>query len=286
MQIRHDAAKISPCTGEISSQRSRWRSKIRVDICRRIIVGGYPEVLTRETGDRRSAWFRSYLSSLIQRDIRDLSNIDGLTDLPRLLGLIAARSSALMNMSELSRSTGIANSTLRRYLSLLEAIFVLQPLPAWSTNTGKRFVKSPKIHLVDTGLAAHLRGDTDPRSLSQSANLGSLLETFVVQELRKQLTWSKTPATPFTTGPLSDARSTWYWSWPVARYPESRSKLQRRWARRTSPAFDRWLRTPAGNSCAACCCTLVITSSRSATSWPPSPSTRSGPADNSGSKNH
>jgi predicted AAA+ superfamily ATPase len=169
----------------------------RVDICRRIIVGGYPEVLTRETGDRRSAWFRSYLSSLIQRDIRDLSNIDGLTDLPRLLGLIAARSSALMNMSELSRSTGIANSTLRRYLSLLEAIFVLQPLPAWSTNTGKRFVKSPKIHLVDTGLAAHLRGDTDPRSLSQSTNLGSLLETFVVQELRKQLTWSKTPATPF-----------------------------------------------------------------------------------------
>jgi predicted AAA+ superfamily ATPase len=134
---------------------------------------------------------------LIQRDIRDLSNIDGLTDLPRLLGLIAARSSALMNMSELSRSTGIANSTLRRYLSLLEAIFVLQPLPAWSTNTGKRFVKSPKIHLVDTGLAAQLRGDTDPRSLSQSSNIGSLLETFVVQELRKQLTWSKTPATLF-----------------------------------------------------------------------------------------
>jgi uncharacterized protein len=169
----------------------------RIDICKRIIAGGYPEALTREPGDRRSAWFRGYLSSLIQRDIRDLSSIDGLTDLPRLLGLIAARSSALMNMSELSRSTGIANTTLRRYLGLLEAIYILQPLPAWSTNTGKRFVKSPKIHLVDTGVAAHLRGDTDPQALAQSANIGGLLETFVVQEVRKQLTWSKMSAAAF-----------------------------------------------------------------------------------------
>jgi predicted AAA+ superfamily ATPase len=196
---------------EISGERSTfvdtilsgadWRirkSKVdRVDICRRIIAGGYPEVLARKSGERRSAWYRSYLSSLIQRDVRDLSTIDGLSDLPRLLGLIAARSSSLMNMSELSRSTGIANSTMRRYLGLLEAIYILQPLPPWSTNTGKRFVKSPKIHLVDTGLAAHLRGDTDPHSLAQSASIGALLETFVVQELRKQLAWSKQPATPF-----------------------------------------------------------------------------------------
>ncbi|MDP9082972.1 MAG: DUF4143 domain-containing protein, partial [Pseudomonadota bacterium] len=117
--------------------------------------------------------------------------------LPRLLGLLAARSSALMNMSELSRSTGIPNSTLRRYLGLLEAIYILQPLPAWSTNTGKRFVKSPKVHMVDPGLAAYLRGDTDPQSLAQSGSIGPLLESFVVQELRKQLTWSKAPATAF-----------------------------------------------------------------------------------------
>jgi predicted AAA+ superfamily ATPase len=100
-------------------------------------------------------------------------------------------------MSELSRSTGIPNTTLRRYLGLLEAIFILEPLPPWATNTGKRFVKSPKIHLVDTGLAAYLRGDTDPQLLAQSPAIGPLLETFVVQELRKQLTWSKTPATAY-----------------------------------------------------------------------------------------
>jgi predicted AAA+ superfamily ATPase len=169
----------------------------RVDICRRIIGGGFPEVVGRPAGERRSAWFKGYLSSLIQRDVRDLSSIEGLTDLPRLLGLLAARSSALMNMSELSRSVGIAHSTLRRYLSLLEAVFILQPLPAWSTNSGKRFVKSPKIHLIDSGLAAHLCGDTDPEPLSQSSKIGPLLETFVIQELRKQLGWSKQPATAF-----------------------------------------------------------------------------------------
>ena len=176
--------------------RSRKTSVDRVEVCQRIIAGGYPEALGRKSAERRSAWYRSYLSSLIQRDVRDLSGIDGLTDLPRLIGLIAARSSALMNMSELSRSTTIANTTLRRYLGILEAIFLLQPLAAWSTNTGKRYVKSPKIHLVDTGLAAYLRGDTDPEALAQSGNIGPLLESFVVQEVRKQLTWSKTPATP------------------------------------------------------------------------------------------
>ena len=194
------AGSRSEFIDQLFSNGEWWTRKTtidRVDICRRIIAGGYPEVLTRESAERRSAWYRSYLSSLIQRDVRDLSSIDGLTDLPRLLGLIAARSSALMNMAELSRSTGIAHSTLRRYLTLLEAIFILQPLPAWSTNAGKRFVKSPKIHLVDTGFAANLRGDTDPQSLAESADIGPLLESFVVQELRKQVTWNKKAATAF-----------------------------------------------------------------------------------------
>ena len=95
-----------------------------------------------------------------------------------------------MNMAELSRSTAITHTTLRRYLSLLEAIFLLQSLPAWSTNSGKRLVKSPKIHLVDTGLAAQLTGDTDPDALAQSAKIGPLLKSFVVQEVRKQIAWT------------------------------------------------------------------------------------------------
>lgn len=169
----------------------------RVAMCERIVAGGFPEAVARPPGERRDAWFRSYIDSLLQRDVRDLAHIERLTDMPRLLGLLAARSGALMNASELSRAVGVSYSTLRRYLALLEATFILQPLPAWSTNVGKRFVKSPKIHLLDSGLAAHLRGDTDSATLARSPNLGPLLETFVVQELRKQLSWSGHIATPY-----------------------------------------------------------------------------------------
>jgi len=84
---------------------------------------------------------------------------------------------------------------LRRYLSLLEALFIVQPLPAWSANLGKRLVKAPKLHLIDAGLAAHLRGHTDPAALALSPQLGPLLESFAVQELRRHLRWADTPAT-------------------------------------------------------------------------------------------
>jgi len=169
----------------------------RVLVCERVIAGGFPEAVARAPGERRDAWFRSYVASLLQRDVRDMANIDGMTDMPRLLALLAARSSALMNMAEVSRAAGIAHSTLRRYLALLEATFIFQPLPAWSTNIGKRFVKSPKIHLLDSGLAAHLRGDVDAAALAQSPNLGPLLESFVVQEVRKLLGWSRQAAMPY-----------------------------------------------------------------------------------------
>lgn len=167
----------------------------RIDVANRIVAGGFPEAVTRSPGERRDAWFRGYVASILQRDIRDLAHIEGLTDMPRLLSLLAARPSALMNMSEVSRASGIAHSTLRRYLSLLEATFLLQPLPAWSTNIGKRLVKSPKIHLLDTGLTAHLAGLTDTDALTRAPALGPMLESFVVQEIRKHLAWSRQQAT-------------------------------------------------------------------------------------------
>lgn len=157
----------------------------------RILAGGYPEAVSRPAGKRRDAWFASYLTAILQRDVRDLAHIEGLTDMPRLLSLLAARTSGLLNMSELSRSCGIPQTTLKRYLSLLEAAFLFQLLPAWSANLGKRLVKSPKIHLADTGLAAFLTGQTPERLASDPTYLGRLWETFVVNELRKQATWSE-----------------------------------------------------------------------------------------------
>lgn len=167
----------------------------RADLVRRLVSSGFPEALGRAEPQRRDAWFRAYLASLLQRDVRDYANIEGLHDMPRLLSLLAARVGSLLNMAEVSRSTGIAHSTLRRYLSLLEALFIVQPLPAWSANLGKRLVKAPKLHLIDAGLAAHLRGHTDPAALALSPQLGLLLETFAVQELRRHLRWADTPAT-------------------------------------------------------------------------------------------
>lgn len=162
----------------------------RFDVCARMIAGGFPEAVARAAGARRDAWFRSYIAALLQRDVRDLANIEKLTDLPRLLNLLAARVGCLMNVAEISRAIGIPHTTLQRYLALLEAAFMSQPLPAWSANLGKRLVKSPKIHLLDTGLVAHLRGITDAAALSQSPDIGPLLENFVVQEIRKQLALS------------------------------------------------------------------------------------------------
>lgn len=123
--------------------------------------------------------------------MRDLANIEGLTEMPRLLSLLAARSGSLLNMSELSRSAGIPNSTLKRYLSLLQATFLFQPLPAWSSNLGKRLIKSPKVHLIDSGLTAYLTGLTRQRLERDPVFFGHLLESFVVSELRKQLGWSE-----------------------------------------------------------------------------------------------
>jgi uncharacterized protein len=167
----------------------------RADVVRRLVASGFPEALSRSEPERRYAWLRAYLASLLQRDVRDYANIEGLHDMPRLLSLLAARTGSLLNMAEVSRATSIAHSTLRRYLALLEALFIVQPLPAWSANLGKRLVKAPKLHLIDAGLAAHLQGHSEPAALTLSPQLGPLLENFAVQEIRRHMSWAETAAT-------------------------------------------------------------------------------------------
>lgn len=156
-----------------------------------ILAGGYPEARGRAAGRRRSQWFESYLQTLLQRDVRDLSQIEGLTQLPRILELLSVRSAGLLNLSELSRTLGIPLNTLKRYLGLLEALFILTTLPAWSSHLGKRLVKSPKLMLRDTGLMAHLMGAELDRLKRDPDLLGGLLETFVAGEVRRQLGWSR-----------------------------------------------------------------------------------------------
>jgi predicted AAA+ superfamily ATPase len=167
------------------------------DVYRSIVLGGFPEARTLRDERRRDAWFASYVTTILQRDVRDIANVEGLTTMPALLQLLAARSATLLNASELSRSAGIRLTTLNRYLALLEMVYLVQRLPAWAPNLGKRLVKSPKLHFVDTGLAAHLMG-VDERGLGANPRgLGALLETFVVNELQKQLGWARVRARLF-----------------------------------------------------------------------------------------
>lgn len=163
----------------------------RRELLQRIITGGFPEVVSRKSARRRNAWFGSYITTILQRDVRDLANIEHLTLLPRMLRLIATRSSCLLNYSELSRSLGLPQSTLKRYMALLEITFLVQMLPPWATNLGKRLVKSPKIMMCDTGLMAYLLGVDSSREIPEHA-IGALVENYVAMELRKQLGWSNT----------------------------------------------------------------------------------------------
>lgn len=160
------------------------------DLPTRLARGGYPEASQRQDDDRRATWFASYISTLLQRDVRDLARVEALHALPNLLKLLAARASGLLNLADVGRDAGLPHTTLTRYLALLETVFLVHRLPAWSPNLGKRLVNAPKLHLVNTGLASHLIGANARRLAEDRPLLGRLLETFVVGELRKQVSWT------------------------------------------------------------------------------------------------
>ena len=164
----------------------------RTELFERLARGGFPEIVDKSSETRRRAWFGSYTTSILQRDVRDLTNIDDLSANPRLLSLLAARSASLLNYSELSRSAGIPASTLKRYFALLEATFLIHTLPAWSSNLSKRLVKSPKVLLNDTGLLCSLLGVNAERLGEDPRLAGPVLESFVLLEIRKQSAWSRT----------------------------------------------------------------------------------------------
>ncbi len=169
------------------------RPSSSVRLTDRVLRGGYPEAVPIESAERRRAWFDAYVTTILQRDVRDLARIEGLTDLPRLLALLASRPMAQLNYADLSRGTGLPQSTLKRYFALLETVFLVRLLPPWHTNIGKRLVKTPKVLLTDTGLAAHLMGIDDARVAQDRTLLGGLSESFVAMELVKQAGWNVDP---------------------------------------------------------------------------------------------
>jgi predicted AAA+ superfamily ATPase len=169
----------------------------RQKLIEKILTGGFPEVVTEIARARRAAWFRSYITSILQRDVRELANIEGLTAMPKMLSLLASRAGGLLNFADLSSTGGVPQTSLKRYMTLLQTTYLVHLLPPWYGNIGKRLIKTPKVYLLDSGLAAHLLDVNNQRLDNDSTLLGHLVELFVVTELLKQLTVSKESAQLF-----------------------------------------------------------------------------------------
>ena len=169
--------------------KARRYGRLGKELAARIAAGGYPAALARATTRRRATWYRDYIETLVQRDVRDLARIASLDALPRLLALAAGQTARRLNVSDLAAPFQLSRPTIKDYVTLLERVFLLEQLPPWHTNRLSRLIKTPKLHLGDTGVACALLG-LDAESLWQDrGTLGQLLETFVYQELRRQASW-------------------------------------------------------------------------------------------------
>ena len=195
--------------GELAGHQERFIDKLlaadlfsghtssltRHDYLERATAGGYPEALARAPGRRRSEWLDNYVRSIVERDAPDVSNLQRVTDLPLILKVLAARNSEELNVADVSKETEIPVSSLNRLLDLLETLYLVQRIPAWSTNFSKRAVSRPKTSLLDTGLAARLinisAAGAGPEAYGEVA--GHLLEGFVAGEIRRQRAWADEP---------------------------------------------------------------------------------------------
>jgi predicted AAA+ superfamily ATPase len=175
----------------LASQESRWT---RDDYIRVICEGGFPEVLPLTSAVVRRAWYDGYLTTVINRDISEFAEIGKASAIPRLLGLVAARSGSPLVVADMARSADLDRATTRTYLTYLDTIFLTVEVAPWSTNLTKRLAKTPKVFVADSGLAAHLLSVTasDLQRVGHPA-LGGLLETFVLTELLKLRTVSQIP---------------------------------------------------------------------------------------------
>jgi hypothetical protein len=177
--------------------RGRFKSglsdRLGADLARRIVRGGYPAAVARRAPARRRLWYRNYVETQIQRDIRDLSRIRSLDTMPKLLEFAAARTARILNVADLGAPLELTRPTIHEHVALLERVFLIERLPSWHRNPTNRLVKRPKLHLRDTGIACELlHFDSDRLDADRSA-FGTMLETFVLQELRRQADAQREP---------------------------------------------------------------------------------------------
>lgn len=155
----------------------------------RLLRGGYPPALLRSPARARQ-WHRQYLRTVLERDVADVARVRGAAELGRLFEIAALRSATLLNLSALSTELGVRRETVDQYLTVLERLFLVRRLLAWHRNEAKRLIKTPKIHLLDSGLAGTLMGLEAGDWTTRRDRFGHLAESFVVQQLIAQAGWT------------------------------------------------------------------------------------------------
>ncbi|MBD3793670.1 MAG: ATP-binding protein [Campylobacterales bacterium] len=160
------------------------------EILSAIVNGGYPEIMKIDSKRGKSLWFNAYISTYIERDIRDVGELRDISAFIRFYNIIAPRSCGLLNKSDLANDANLSEATVSNYLSMLEMIYQIKLVPAYSSNISKRFIKSPKLYMTDSGLFAHLLDVHSAEELQNSLYKGEIIETFVFAELLKHLSYS------------------------------------------------------------------------------------------------
>ena len=157
---------------------------------RLVLQGGYPEALKRKTALRRNAWARSYIETIIQRDVRDIAAVDKLSLMPKLVFALAQMAGQLCNYTQLGGQLGLDAKTVNKYVTMLEQLFLVRRVPAWSGHALSRIVKTPKIQFLDSGLLCSLLGLSESGIARNRSLFGHALECYVYGELLKQCSWA------------------------------------------------------------------------------------------------
>lgn len=167
------------------------------DLLQLVLRGGFPEAISRDSERRRQDWARSYLTSILTRDLRDIAAIEKLTELPKFVRLLAEHSGQLVNYSRLGAGIDVSHKTGQRYVALLEQVFLVSTLQPWYTNALKRVTRTPKLHFLDSGLLASATGLSFDRVKANRERFGALLESFVFAEVLKLMSASDLRLTPY-----------------------------------------------------------------------------------------
>lgn len=188
--------------GEINGDRETFFSELlqgrppriarqpigRRPIAEAVVRGGYPEMVAQSSGRRRVRWLQSYQEMTLERDVRDLTDrARQLDDLPKLLRVAGSRVGGLVDLTSIGKAIEMKRDSVRRYLRLLELLFLVRQVPAWHQNLTQQLIKRPKLWITDSGLACQLVGFDEDRFVADKTGMAGLLfENFVATEVLKQ----------------------------------------------------------------------------------------------------